>query len=293
MRIFISRCKTLKKNTKILTVLVAAIVVIAGVYVVLGNNSGDSKTTITIQGSTTVAPIMLAVQEIYEEEYGVTLNITANGSGSGAAAAANGTADIGMLSRDLKTSEVELGLEEYVIGVDGIAVIVSADAGVTNLTLEQVAQIYSGEITNWSEVGGNDLAINVFVREDGSGTRDGFETALENVDSDFELLTDYAGEFASTNAILSGVEAASGAIGYISVGYTSSVDSSEATILSIDGVSATVENVKSGDYPIQRNLVLATLGEATGAAANLIDWILSSEGQAIIAEEGYIPINDY
>lgn len=282
----------MNKNMKILTVLIVAVVVIAGVAVVLSKDNGGGngeKTTIVIQGSTTVAPIMLAIESVYEENNNVDLQITANGSGAGAAAAINGTADLAMLSRNLKASEITAGLEETIIGMDGIAIIFNSSVtGVTNLTLEQAAQIFSGEITNWSEVGGNNLSIHVISREEGSGTRDGFEAALKTVDSSYEL-TDDAIITSSTNAEMNVVDNTSGAIGYISIGYIDSKDTN-TLVATLDGVEATEANVLNGTYEIQRNLVLATMGEPTGEVAKLISWILSDEGQAYVASEGYIPL---
>ncbi|MFA6804061.1 MAG: phosphate ABC transporter substrate-binding protein [Candidatus Methanomethylophilaceae archaeon] len=279
-------------NTKIIAVVAVIVIVAAGAWLALGhnNNNGDDTVTITIAGSTTVAPIMMAVEEVYEKENNVDLQITANGSGAGASAAINGTADIGMLSRDLKASEVESGLVSTTIGLDGIAVIINSNVtGVTNLTVEQLAKIYSGEITNWSEVGGNNLKISVISREDGSGTRDGFESAMVKVDSNFEILTEKI-EVASTNAVISSVDRTSGSIGYISVGYTSKIGSN-TVLLEVNGVEATAENVVNGTYAIQRDLILATKGEPTGEVADLINWILSDAGQALVEEKGYVPLS--
>lgn len=280
----------MSKNTKIATIAIVAIVCVAGAYVLLGNNNnGDAKTEITISGSTTISPIMLAVQEIYEKENNVIMQISATGSGAGAAAALNGTSDIGMLSRDLKQSEIDGGLVQTVIGMDGIAVIINSSVtGVTGLTLKQIADIYSGKITNWSEVGGNNLDINVLSREAGSGTRDGFETALKGADSEWKILEDKI-ELGSTNAIKNTVDSTTGAIGYISIGYTSSIGKN-TVLMEIDGVKATVENVLNGTYKIQRDLVLATKGAPVGETAKLIDWILDEKGQKILESKGYIPL---
>ncbi|UAL07571.1 MAG: phosphate ABC transporter substrate-binding protein [Candidatus Methanogranum gryphiswaldense] len=281
----------MNKNMKLLTVLIVAVVVIAGVALVLSKNNGGNseKTTIVIQGSTTVAPIMLAIESIYEEDNNVDLQITANGSGAGAAAAINGTADLAMLSRNLKDSETSAGLEQTIIGMDGIAIIFNSSVtGVTNLTVEQAAQIFSGEITNWNQVGGNNLDINVISREEGSGTRDGFEAALLAADSSYELVDD-AIICSSTNAMMNVVENTGGAIGYISIGYIDTTNT-DIIVSDLDGVEATEDNVLNGTYGIQRNLVVATMGEPEGAVADLIDWLLSDEGQAYVASEGFIPI---
>lgn len=265
---------------------IVAVVAVVAAGVVLTTQGEDKAETVAIQGSTTVSPYMLKVQETYEKDHNVRLQITSNGSGTGASAAINGTADLAMLSRDLKSSEKDSGLVQTVIGLDGIMAVVNKDAGVTNLTTLQLAKVFSGEITNWSEVGGNDKKINVVSREEGSGTRDGFEEALKKADSSYVLASNAIFQ-TSTNAVISTVNNTTGSIGYISIGYAPSVGSN-SVILSLDGVAATEENVLNGTYSIQRNLVLATKGEATGATADLISWILGTDGQKLLTECGFI-----
>ncbi|MCQ2078910.1 MAG: phosphate ABC transporter substrate-binding protein [archaeon] len=272
-------------NTKIAIVSIVAVVAIVAVGVYCTQNNDDSE-TIAIQGSTTVSPYMLKVQETYEKDHKVKLQITSNGSGTGASAAINGTANLAMLSRDLKSSEKEAGLIQTVIGLDGIMAIVNKDSGVTNLTSIQLEKVFSGEITNWKDVGGNDKAINLISREEGSGTRDGFEEALKKADAGYALASNAIFQ-TSTNAVISTVNNTTGAIGYISIGYAKNVGDN-TTVLSLDGVSATEENVLNGTYSIQRNLVLATKGEATGATADLITWILGADGQALLTKCGFI-----
>ncbi|WP_400223751.1 extracellular solute-binding protein [Methanomethylophilus alvi] len=184
----------------------------------------DDKTSysITIQGSTTVNPIMMAVEEEYEKIHpNVRISITANGSGTGAAAAIDGTADIGMLSRDLKTSETDAGLVPTVIGKDGIAIIVNKSVtGIDNLTLDQIAKIYDGTYTNWNQLGGVDHAIDVCGRESSSGTRGAFEELLSGKVAGFSSssVTDKMVEFASNNALLTHIETTDYSIGYVSLG---------------------------------------------------------------------------
>ena len=184
----------------------------------------DDKTSysITIQGSTTVNPIMMAVEEEYEKTHpNVRISITANGSGTGAAAAIDGTADIGMLSRDLKTSETDAGLVPTVIGKDGIAIIVNKSVtGIDNLTLAQIAKIYDGTYTNWNQLGGVDHAIDVCGRESSSGTRGAFEELLSGKVAGFSSrsVTDKMVEFASNNALLTHIETTDYSIGYVSLG---------------------------------------------------------------------------
>lgn len=280
----------MNNNMKILTVALAVIIVAAGVYVAFGNSNSDEEAPvkISIQGSTTVAPIMLGVQEAYAVKHkNITLDITANGSGTGAAAAINGQANIGMLSRDLTASEISQGLVAKVIGHDGIAVIINkSQSGITDLTSEQLAKIYCGQITNWSDVGGTNKKINVVSREDGSGTRDGFESAIKKKVSGWSIITDKQ-EINSTGSMMTKVNSTVDSIGYISVGYTSRI-SSDTAVIKVDGKEATVENVLAKTYPIQRDLILATKGAATGTSLDLINWILGAEGQNIVEAKGFI-----
>jgi phosphate transport system substrate-binding protein len=235
---------------------------------------------------------MEAVESAYEGLHGdVNINITANGSGAGAAAAIDGNADIAMLSRDLKDSETSSGLVAIVIAKDGIAIIINSGVtGVTSLTIQQIADIYDGTITNWSELGGSDATIVVEGRESTSGTRGAFEEILTNTDSSFVVREDMV-ENASNNALLTSVENTDNAIGYVSLGIALENASDSFTILQVGGVDATIANVVSGDYTLQRNLILATMGEATGVAADIINYVLSAEGQQIVEDNGYIPIN--
>ncbi len=173
--------------------------------------------TIEIGGSTSITETMQKLTEAYHALYpNITFNITSNGSGPGASGTIDGTYDIGMCSRDLSESEISQGLVASQIGQDGVAVIVNID-GVENLTLEQVAQIYSGEITNWSQVGGPDKAIAVYSREDGSGTRDCFDSMMENTIDGWTIASGIA-TYNSTNGIIGAVQGNYGSIGYISIG---------------------------------------------------------------------------
>lgn len=281
-------------KVKAIIAVVAVIVIVGAAAAIVLTNDDDSsdKTNITVQGSTTVNPIMEAVETSYEGLHGdVNINITANGSGAGAAAAIDGNADIAMLSRDLKDSETSSGLVATVIAKDGIAIIINSGVtGVTSLTIQQIADIYDGTITNWSELGGSDATIVVEGRESTSGTRGAFEEILTNTDSSFVVREDMV-ENASNNALLTSVENTDNAIGYVSLGIALENASDSFTILQVGGVDATIANVVSGDYTLQRNLILATMGEATGVAADIINYVLSAEGQQIVEDNGYIPIN--
>ena len=177
----------------------------------------SGKTKITISGSTTIIDTMQRIAEEYMNKYSyMTITVSGGGSGQGASNVINSVSDIGMCSRDLKTSESEKGLVPTIIGKDGVAIIVNG-AGVTNLTMEQVAKIYSGEITNWSQVGGKDKEIAVVCREDGSGTRECFEESVKKVVSDWKMKSD-VNSLASTGAVINMINSTEGSIGYISIG---------------------------------------------------------------------------
>ena len=279
-------------DNKVIAGIVVVIIVIAAVGVYFGTQGGDDegdKSTLVITGSTTVNPIMMLVAEEYD---GATLQISASGSGQGASDCINGTNDIGMLSRDLTQAELDAGLVAETIAYDAVAVIVDEAAGVTELTLEQIAQIYAGEITNWSQVNGNDLDIRPIVREAGSGTRDCFNEALEGV---YTPATDYdtimAGyDSANSNGTMANsVSNFTGAIGYVGLSYLSGLGDGVVEI-AVNGVKASVETTLDGSYDITRSLILVTNGEPDADEKALLDYMLSEAGQARVEEEGYVPV---
>ena len=216
------------------------------------------------------------------------MNVTGGGSSAGASAVLQKTADIGMMSRDPKQAEIEGGLEVTVIGMDAVVVIVSKDAGVNNLTVEEIAKIYSGIYTNWKELGGNDKKINPIVREEGSGTRDCIEEALAKALEGYETSNSYPAE-ASTGSMKTRVENTSGAIGYVSLSAASDLSANTVTV-AVNGVEASVETVSNGEYSISRNLILVTNGEPTGMSAFFLSWVLSPQGQKIVEDMGFIKI---
>lgn len=177
----------------------------------------NGKTTIALSGSTSLTETMMALVDAYMQKYPyMTLTVGTGGSGVGEQEAAEGIVDIGMLSRDLSAEGAANGLIAHNIGKDGVAVIANID-GVGALTTEQVAKIFSGEITNWSQVGGPDQAIAVVIREDGSGTRECFENAMKAIESDWEV-TSNATSYNSTGGVITQVQDLYGSIGYISLG---------------------------------------------------------------------------
>ncbi|MBE6516641.1 MAG: hypothetical protein E7Z67_00430 [Thermoplasmata archaeon] len=180
--------------------------------------SSNGVQTINVGGSTSVQATMMRLADAYKDRFGINVNVSGGGSGVGASNTINGQFDIGMCSRNLKSSEIEKGLVPTHIGKDGVAVIVNG-AGVDNLTLEQISAIYSGEITNWKEVGGTDTTIAVIARDDSSGTRECFDKAMG---SDWTMKEDVV-KYNSSGGVIGAVRIATGAIGYVSIGQLESI----------------------------------------------------------------------
>lgn len=239
--------------------------------------------TISLAGSTSMEKLCEAMSESFMEKYpGITVTVEYTGSGAGLESLASGSVDIGNSSRHLKDEELSGGAVENVVAIDGIAVIEDKENTVTDISAEDLAKIYIGEISNWSELGGKDEAIVVIGREAGSGTRDAFEELLEVADN-----CAYAQELDSTGAVLAKVASTPGAIGYVSLDV---VDDSVIAI-SIDGTEPTEEKILAGNYLLSRPFVMATNGEIS-AQNDLVktwfDYIKSEDGKAVISQVGLI-----
>lgn len=245
--------------------------------------------TVSVVGSTTVQPVAQSIaDEFASVEPGISVEVQGIGSSAGIKAAIDGTADLGASSRELKEEEKSTGITEHVLAYDGIAVVVNKENTVKDLDSETVKKIFEGEITNWSEVGGNDEDIIVISRESGSGTRDAFEEMMkltEEVDgATVPTLREDALICEGNGSVKASVASKTNAIAYLSLGY---VDDTMNTV-SIDGVVPSVETVKSGEYKISRPLLLVTKGEISEAAQKYLDYCLD-EGQTIVSES-YISI---
>ena len=238
--------------------------------------------TLSMNGSTSMEKVIKAVNGAFmEKNKGVTVNLNLTGSGTGIQEASEGKCDIGNSSRKLKDEEAEK-LDATVVGLDGIALVVNPVNKLEDITLEDLAKVYSGEITNWKELGGDDKAIVVIGREDGSGTRDGFESIVMG-----DKEPKYAQELESTGSVINAVATTDGAIGYASL---ANVDET-VKALKIGGVEATEENVKSGTYEVQRPFICATLkGSDNKLVKAYLDFILSEEGQALVLAQGAVPV---
>ena len=247
--------------------------------------TADLSGSISMVGSTSMEKLANALSEAFMEEYPeVTVTAEFVGSGAGIEAVTNGTADIGNSSRSLKDEEKAAGVVENVVAIDGIAVCVDPANEVANLTKEQLTNIYNGTITNWKEVGGADEPIIVIGREAGSGTRGAFEELVDLKDA-----CKYANELDSTGAVIAKVASTPGAIGYASL---DALDDS-VKALSLEGVEATAENIKAGNYFLSRPFVMATKGEISeqnDLVQAWFDFVLGDEGQQVASEVGLITV---
>ena len=274
---------------KIITVLCAAVMALS-LFAGCGQKADDNNTaaaggTVSTDGSTSMEKVIGALGESFmEANSGTTFTYNPTGSGSGIQAVSEGRCDIGLSSRALKDDEKASGLKETTLALDGIAIIVNPQNPVKDLTLEQIAKIYTGEITNWKDVGGNDAEIVLIGREAGSGTRDGFESITGTKDA-----CQYRQELTSTGDVITTVSQNPDAIGYASLAALK--DTVKA--LTVGGVAPTEETVKDGSYVIQRPFVLVTkTGETLSAnAQKFFDFALSTEAAQYITTAGAVPVN--
>ena len=245
--------------------------------------SADLSGKITLAGSTSMEKLANAMAEAFMEKYpNVTVAPEFTGSGAGLESLAKGTVDIGDASRALSDDEKAGGAIENIVAIDGIAVITDSENAVSDITSEQLAQIYTGEITNWSDLGGADEQIVVIGREAGSGTRDAFEEL-----NDVKDACKYAQELDSTGAVLAKVAATPGAIGYVSL----DVVDDTVKALQLNSVDATEDNILAGTYVLQRPFVMATMSEISeqnDLVKEFFDFIHSEEGQQVITSVGLI-----
>lgn len=245
---------------------------------------GGNKETVATDGSTSMNKVIGALGEAFQSDSGISVTYNATGSGAGIQAVLEGRCDIGLASRELKDEEKAKGLEGTVLAYDGIAIIVNPENPVNDLDLETIAKIYTGEIKNWKEIGGNDAEIVLIGREAGSGTRDGFESITGTEDK-----CAYRQELTSTGDVITTVASNPNAIGYASL--ASVKDTVKA--LKIDGVTASEETIKNGTYVVQRPFVLVTKTDVTlsESAQSFFNFITSEAAQGIIIEAGVVPAN--
>ena len=278
---------------KIIALVLTALLALSLVACGSESKTDDTKTddqpaaltgTVSTDGSTSMEKIIGALSESFmAQNSGVTVNYNPTGSGSGITAVQEGTCDIGLSSRALKDEEKSAGLKETVLAYDGIAIIVHPDNPVSDLSVEQLAKLYTGEITNWKDVGGNDAEAVLIGREAASGTRDGFESITGTKDK-----CQYRQELTSTGDVITAVSQNPDAIGYASL--ASVKDSVKA--LNVDGVTPSEATIKDGSYKVQRPFVLVTMEgkELSPAAQAFFDYAISSDAASIIAKAGAVAV---
>ena len=235
-----------------------------------------------MSGSTSMEKLCNTLKEEYMNKTGVEIDVQFTGSGAGIQAVSEGTVNIGNSSRALKEEEKAKGISENIVALDGIGIIVDKANTVTDISKDNLAKVYKGEIKNWSELGGADEPIVVIGREAGSGTRGAFEGILSVEDNCV-----YAQEISSTGAVMAKVASTPGAIGYVSLDV---IDDTVST-LKVDGIEATADNIKNGTYTIQRPFVMATKGaisEQSQTVQDFFNYLNSEEGQEIITKLGLV-----
>lgn len=289
---------------KKLTLIIIIALVIGNVFVACENNNNSTsqkdksigeETTdannqeealsghISIVGSTSVQSLAQLLADAFTDiETKVVIDVQGIGSSAGIKAVNDGSANIGTTSRELSEDEKEWGIREIPIAIDGIVIILNLNNPVNNLTLEQIAQIYKGEITNWKDVGGEDKEIIVVSREDGSGTRGAYDEIVNIEGQVIKRALIQNGNGSVRAKVMSTEEA----IGYISLGY---VNDSVKTI-SVEGIEPSEEKIKSGEYPVSRRLLMLTKGEVAPYVQAYLDFIFTDEGSKIISKD-YVTVD--
>ena len=263
---------------KVISLFVVAVLVCTAM---VGCSKSESVAT---DGSTSMSKVIESLSEAFAEDTGIEVTYNATGSGAGIEAVLAGRCDIGLSSRDLKDEEKSKGLEGTTLAYDGIAIIVHPDNNVADLSIETIAKIYTGEITNWKDVGGKDGEIVLIGREANSGTRDGFESITDTEDK-----CKYRQECTSTGDVITAVSSNPNAIGYASL---ASVKNSVKAV-SVDGVKPSEATVKDGSYTVQRPFVLVTKKDTklSDSAQKFFDYITSKDANEVISGAGVVPAN--
>ena len=263
---------------KIISLLTVALLIVG-----MLTGCGGNKEAVATDGSTSMNKVIGALGEAFENDNGITVTYNATGSGAGIQAVLEGRCDIGLSSRNLKDEEKAKGLEGTVLAYDGIAIIINPSNPVSDLSVETIAKIYTGEIKNWKEVGGNDAEIVLIGREAGSGTRDGFESI-----TDTEDVCKYSQELTSTGDVVQTVASNPNAIGYASVASVKDT----VKMIDVEGVTPTTESIQNGTYKVQRNFVFVTkknaeLSESTKA---FFEFATSEAADELIIKAGAVPV---
>ena len=251
-----------------------------------GSQAGQTEQlsgVVNTNGSTSMEKVMQVLIEAFQEQQpNITVNYTGSGSGAGVTSAIDGTADLGLASRALKSEEEEKGAQANIVALDGVAVVVNPDNAVDDLTVDQIAQIFKGEITNWKDLGGADEEIAVYGREAGSGTRGAFEELVGVEDA-----CKYLNEYSSTGDVIGNVASNPSAIGYASL----SAVGDNVKAVKVNGVECSEATVQDGTYEIQRPFVMITKDgtQLSDAAQAFLDFAMSADAASLIAQAGAVP----
>lgn len=254
-----------------------------------GSKETVEKKRMTFGGSSTAAPIIAGAIPAYEAKHNdVAITYETLGSSVGIKSLEDGTLTLAGSSRELKESEIALGDKAVPVALDGLSVVVHGDVAIDNLTMNELASIFSGEITNWKDVGGNDEKIVLVVRDETSGTYGSFKEIV--LDNQKKAPTKEAIVAKENGELAAKVASTPGAVGYCGMAFASTVKARGGSVLSIEGIDPTSKNVKNGTYPISRSLFMVSKGEPGEVERSFIDFLLSKEGQAIVEENGFITI---
>lgn len=271
--------------------LVLSVFIVASFCLIFSSCSKkDKQKSYTFGGSSTVAPIMNdAIKEFSKENSDVKISYETLGSSVGIKELLNGTLTLAASSRDLKESELKEGLNPIVIALDGISIVVNKDVNVSNLSEENLAKIFSAEITNWSELGGKDEKIEIITRDETSGTYTTFKEMI--LDKNKKEISDNAIVAKENGEVALKVASLSGSIGYVGMAFNSFVEENGGKVVQVDGVLPTKENVKDGNYPLARPLYLVSKGNlSSGCEKDFCTFLLSEEGQKCVENNGFISI---
>lgn len=255
------------------------------------SEAGELTGSITVQGSDTMVNLSQAWAEAFQaDNAGVSISVNGGGSGTGIASLINGTVDFANASREMKDEEVgqaeSAGVEpvEIEVAKDGIVVLVNPENGVGDLSIEQIGQIYRGEITNWKDVGGVDKSIVLLGRDTSSGTYEYFKEEVVGKDAEYAKSMK---NLQSSQAIVEEVGKNVEAIGYVGIGY----ESASIKPLNVEGVAASIDTVLDGSYPLSRGLYMYSAGEPDGVKKAFVEWILSADGQRVVEDQGFVPLS--
>jgi phosphate transport system substrate-binding protein len=273
----------------------------AGEAPVIGENEESNKNLpyegqeLVMSGSTTLLQVSEAWANEFMKEYGGTIIVNGGGSGAGIADIINGISDLANSSRQIKDEELQLAksigldIQEYKVLYDGIAVITSSNVSIDGITIEELSKIYTGEITNWKDVGGDDVEIVIIARDSSSGTGEYFLEEVVQLGKTVED-NDYSGKalrMQSNAEVINQIKSNDNTIGYTGLGYLEE----SLHVVKVEGIEPSVATVKDGSYPISRGLYIYSTGELTGIGKAYIDFVLSEKGQEIGLEQGFVPVD--